>query len=369
MKLIVSTLVLVGLLLGSSANGRAHDLFRDQPNVRTGETSETVAFLQAIAAAVAAEPGSCDSHLPAFDRFAGVVTAACVGDKLVIDTPTGLPPATSDGADAIMVGITSWIQRVPVPFHFHWELPAEPSMLSSPAPASPKGPIAVAVDGVPIFHYDRRPDANTDPERYESRNDTVVQGELDQCGGHAGQGDDYHYHYAPVCLVDPTQLGQPIGFGLDGIPIYFGTGGDSYYGRGRTSDLDNLPEAGLDRCNGSKQANGTYVYYTTATPPYVIGCHHARVDPASRIEPRPMRGQEQGSVSPLGSGELGEPVETRITGFYQDESGWYHLEFDALSGSGTSAVLYRESSDSKDCWDFDYRVNAGAPGVRRMACR
>lgn len=138
---------------------------------------------------------------------------------------TGLPDLDVESAEDVpMVGISSWIQRVPVPYDYNWRIPLSPTWLPEPVEASARGPIAVAVDGVPIFHYERRPDVSTSLDNYEARNDTVIQGELDQCGGHSGQGEDYHYHYAPVCLMDKHNPELPIAFGLDGTPIYYGEG-------------------------------------------------------------------------------------------------------------------------------------------------
>ncbi|MCC2112879.1 MAG: YHYH protein, partial [Hyphomicrobiales bacterium] len=294
------------------------------------------------AATAAAAGNLCAQYLPAFDRLKGHVEVSCQGDELIIRNRTGLPPAPKTEADRIMVGITAWIQRLPVPFDYLWRLPLHPRWRATPENASPKGPIAVAIDGVPVFHYDRRPDADT--SYYQRRHDTVIAGELDQCGGHAGQGDDYHYHYAPVCLVDKNALDRPIAFGLDGAPVYFGTGGDDYYGRGRTKLIDNLPREPLDACNAVKRSDGSYVHYTTREPPYVIGCHHGSVDRRRKIEPRPMAGRRQRTPSPLGIGQVGEAVRTLITDFSLGADGWYRMEFEALSGSGTGAVLFRRAS-------------------------
>ncbi|MEL6930129.1 MAG: hypothetical protein AAFO95_16035 [Cyanobacteria bacterium J06600_6] len=72
-----------------------------------------------------------------------------------------------------MVGIKSWIQRVALPYDYDWRIPLSPDWQAEPVEASARGPIAVAVDGVPIFHYERRPDVSTLLDNYEERNDTV----------------------------------------------------------------------------------------------------------------------------------------------------------------------------------------------------
>ena len=290
----------------------------------------------------------------------------CTADFLEV-AATGLPELTSGSSEDIpMVGITSWIQRVAIPYDYHWRIPRSPNWLAEPVEASARGPIAVAVDGVPIFHYERRPDVSTSLDNYEQRNDTVVQGELDQCGGHAGQGEDYHYHYVPICLMDKHNPELPVAFGLDGTPIYFGEGGDEYYGRGRFSDLNYLPDRKLDDCNALQSPDGSYVHFTTKTPPYVVGCHHGSFDSKLQIEPSSFEALAQSKPSPLG-GSYGEPVSTLITDFEENEDG-YRLAFDSLTTPGvTSAILYRQTS--ADCWTFEYQLVVGEPGQTTEACR
>ena len=308
----------------------------------------------------------CTTYQEAFELHLNPEAVDCTADFLEV-TATGLPDLTSGSSEDLpMVGISSWIQRVAVPFDYHWRIPLSPNWLSEPVEASARGPIAVAVDGVPIFHYERRPDVSTSPDNYEERNDTVVQGELDQCGGHSGQGEDYHYHYAPICLMDEHNPKLPIAFGLDGTPVYYGEGGDDYYGRGRYSDLSYLPDEELDDCNALQLPDGGYVHFTTKTPPYVVGCHHGSFDPKLQIEPPSFDALAQGKPNPLG-GSYGEPVSTLITDFNKNENG-YRLAFDSLTTPGaTSAILYRQISE--DCWEFEYQTVAGEPGQTTEACR
>ena len=327
---------------------------------------------------------SCDNLDATFSQVSAqvsaqddqLVTAFCDDTFLNIVSETGLPPTFDVASDeVIMVGITSWIQRVPIPFTYNWQVPLAPGFSASTTEASARGPIAVAVDGVPIFHYERRPDVSTALSNYTAENDTVLAGELDQCGGHSGQGDDYHYHYAPVCLLDNHDLTQPIAFGLDGAAVYVGQAGNDYYGGGRFNSLNNFPEgvtaSDLDDCNALLQDDGTYVHYSTVTPPYLIGCHHAEFDTALQIEPSPLNGRAQGTETPLG-GEYGEPVNTVITGFTDDGSDQYTLTFNALDGGDqTSALIYSLTSTSatETCWTFEFRLDENETGEIRTACR
>lgn len=309
----------------------------------------------------------CTTYEEAFEQHLDPEAVSCTADFLEA-AATGLPDLTSGSSqDVPMVGILSWIQRVAVPFDYQWRIPLFPDWLDEPVEASARGPIAVAVDGVPILHYERRPDVSTSLENYEEINDTVVQGELDQCGGHAGQGEDYHYHYAPICLMDEHNPDLPIAFGLDGTPIYFGEGGDDYYGRGRYSDLSYLPDEALDECNALELPDGGFLHYTTKTPPYVVGCHHGSFDSSLQIEPSPFEALAQGTESPFG-GSFGEPVSTLVTEFEENENGEYRLAFDSLTTPGeTSAILYRQTSDT--CWEFDYQPVAGETVRTIETCR
>lgn len=319
----------------------------------------------------------CPAFDTTFTKTNALVTANCDETYLYITSETGLPPTQDPTAEEqIMVGITSWIQRVAIPFTYNWKVPLRPNWLDASIEASPKGPIAVAIDGVPIFHYERRPDVSTALSNYTERNDTVLAGELDQCGGHAGQGDDYHYHYAPICLLDEHDLTQPIAFGLDGAPVFFGQAGTDYYGNGRFNDWDNFPVGitpdDLDECNALKQDDGSYIHFSTKTAPYLIGCHHAEFDTALQIEPRPMRGREQGLETPLG-GQYGEPVQTVMREFSSDGNGQYTLKFDAVDGSSnpTNSIIYSQASTSatETCWSFEYRTNENQAGETYTACR
>jgi len=337
----------------------------------SGTVAETTLTFHSTTGAdtAGADASACQGYDGAFVPVSDLVSHACGDTFLSITSETGLPPTRNvDDGETIMVGITSWIQRVAIPYTYEWNVPLDPAYSEATTEASPRVPIAVAVDGVPIFHYERRPDVSTALAAYTAENDTVLAGELDRCGGHAGQGDDDHYHYTPVCLLDEHDLSQPVAFGLDGAPVHFGEGGTDYYGGGRFNDWNNFPDgvtaARLDDCNALLQADGSYRHYTTKTPPYLIGCHHAPFDTALQIEPSPMAGREQGAAVPSG-GQYGEPVTTLVTDFVHDDAGEYTLTYQAIDGRGVSSELvYRQVSEtaSETCWEFEFRKE------RRRVC-
>jgi len=124
---------------------------------------------------------------------------------------------SSNGIPAhnMMVGITSWQQQVPISQPYtgtnHWSIPLAPVYAATPVSTKTnfmKGAVALAVNGVPIF--------NALNNRGE---DSYLIGELDQWGGHCGKGDDYHYHAAPLHLSATSGL-KPIAFALDGFAVY-----------------------------------------------------------------------------------------------------------------------------------------------------
>ncbi len=303
-----------------------------------------------------------------FLPYKDFVSASCDEQYVNITSMTGLPKLNSeDQRDRPMVGITAWINRVAVPFLFNWKIPRVPQIQDSYSLATARGPIAFAINGVPIFHYERRPDVSTHPDDYEAGSDTVLAGELDQCGGHAGQGEDYHYHYAPVCLLDEHDLNTPIAYGLDGIPIYYGSGGTDYYGSSRYNEINLVDEKTLDLCNAKLDSAGSYRYYTTSSPPYLIGCHRGVVDSSLQINVPPFPIRRQGTPVPEGSGEFGEAVQTIVTDFYQDAQGYYHLEHEVAGN--TEAVIYKKISETEDCWEFEHRSDAEISGTKQNACR
>jgi hypothetical protein len=121
----------------------------------------------------------------------------------------------------MMVGVTAWQQQVPLPQPYTgrnaWRIPLRPRLADKPISARTalfRGAIAVAVNGVPIF--------NALNNRGE---DAYLAGELDEYGGHCGRADDYHYHAAPVHLEKMVGKGNPIGYALDGFPLFGFTGG------------------------------------------------------------------------------------------------------------------------------------------------
>jgi hypothetical protein len=78
--------------------------------------------------------------------------------------------------------------------------------------------------------------------------DALLDGQLDQWGGHSGRADDYHYHTAPLHLDAQTPDILPIAFALDGFAIY------------GSLEPDGAPMLPLDTNHGHFDAAGVYHY-------------------------------------------------------------------------------------------------------------
>ena len=111
---------------------------------------------------------------------------------------TGLPASSH----LMMEGIEATNQQFPTVHDYQFKIKRNP-IKNSRKVETDAGPIGVAVNGVPIFD----PSTQGKVDKITGkRPHTLLIGELDKCGGHAGRGDDYHYHVAPLCLI--KQLGQ-----------------------------------------------------------------------------------------------------------------------------------------------------------------
>jgi len=166
-----------------------------------------------------------------------------------------------DESHTLMLGITGNNQQFPSEHNMEIRLPLNPKQASRVTQTEP-GAVGIAVNGVPIF------DPSTQgPKQSSGKPVSAAQaGELDECGGHAGRGDDYHYHIAPKCLIE--ELGeaaiderkQPVGYAADGFPIL---------ALGWFDQANNI-EAKLDECRGATDGTGQYFYNIEHQGDYAI---------------------------------------------------------------------------------------------------
>ena len=208
----------------------------------------------------------------AFAQFASTVSTNYDANFFYVNS-TGIPNHT------MMVGISDhgWQQQVPTSKCYintagHWTIPLNPVAAATPVPVSAlhftKGAIAMAVNGVPIFN----PFTNTGV-------DALVDGQLDNYGGHCGRGDDYHYHTAPLHLITLGQASAtlPIAFGLDGYAVY------------GLVEPTGAAMIALDVNHGHTFA-GVYHYHGSTNAPYMIGNMVGVVteDASKQIIPQPQ---------------------------------------------------------------------------------
>ena len=212
----------------------------------------------------------------------------------------------SDGmaGHAMMVGIRSWQQQVPLPQSYRgenaWRIPVTPKKAATPISARNalfRGAIAIAVDGVPIFNALNNRGA-----------DTLLAGELDDFGGHAGRADDYHYHTAPLHLQAQAGIGKPIAWALDGYPLF------------GLREPDGTPVRGLDEFNGHEDTSGRYHYHATTTYPYINGGLRGEVAVVEdQVEPQPRTTAVRPWLQPLRG--------AMVTGFQRTGQAAYALEY------------------------------------------
>jgi phosphatidylethanolamine-binding protein (PEBP) family uncharacterized protein len=221
----------------------------------------------------------------------------------------------------MMKGIKAWQQQVPLPQSYTgknaWQIPLKPVLAEKPISAKNaffRGAIALAVNGVPIF--------NALNNRGE---DSYLIGELDEYGGHCGRADDYHYHFAPVHLEKKAGKGNPIGYGLDGFPLY------GYTDAGGKEPKD------LDEFNGRMEKDG-YRYYSTKKYPYINGGMRGVVTVrGDQVDPQPRAGPVRTSLTAL----RGATIPTELV--RDDVKKTYKLNYD-VNGQARS-ITYTINSD------------------------
>ncbi|KAA3643033.1 MAG: YHYH protein [Chloroflexi bacterium] len=271
---------------------------------------------------------ACMGKDAAFLPFADTLHVYCDETYIYIE-------ADSLADHEMMVGITAWNQQVPIPQDFHegnaWRIPINPTIASQSTPTTGQGPIAVAINGVMVYNPTQQDGI------YDANRDPYLIGELDACGGHSGRADDYHYHIAPVCLLEQLSneipYDQPIAYALDGYPIY-----------GFYNPDGSLPQD-LDECSGEYDEAGNYHYHASPEYPYVNGCFSGEVDLSLQPATHPIR-------------PAGEPIQVLITAFYEDENGWTHLEYD-YQGS-THSINY--TLNEEGCYLFQFVDEVGTGG-------
>ena len=288
-------------VMASLSHGHAHSHAEPEP---AASAAEAPFFL-------ADEPTKGPWQAESFAFFEPFVRTRSDGTWLWIESD-GLthPPA----AHVMMAGIRRWQQQVPLPQPYTgtnaWQVPLKPELADVPVDGRKylrRGAVAIAVNGIPIF--------NALTNRGD---DAFLAGELDEFGGHSGRGDDYHYHTAPFELHKVVGYKRPIGFALDGFPLYgifdpkAKPGSDLACPHGSTEPLDELNGHFCTVPNGQGIDGGTrgYHYHASKGYPYINGGLRGKVKMEDdQVIPQPRAQGVREALPPLSGAS--------ITGFKQ----------------------------------------------------
>ncbi|MDP5220910.1 YHYH protein [Ruegeria sp. 2205SS24-7] len=281
--------------------------------------------------------------------FDDSVTVNCTDDHAIISSD--IYPDHE-----LMTGIVGTNEQVPVPAEYSAPIQLEPELGN--APLTRDAALGVAVNGVPIYDYTAAGEmTEADLAHHQAQHDTYQTGQLDICGGHAGRGDDYHYHMAPTCMIEQMSNRGPaaiIGWAFDGYPIY----GDT------NPDGSEIAEGDLDVCNGQPDETFGYRYHTSPDAPYIVQCLIGQVAEFDRL-PRvlPLQDAAGRAVSP------GRPPRGGVDKlvFTQNEDGSRSMDY---AYRGESYYIRYAPSHDPGCYDFTTRtVTNGGEVVSGKFCR
>ncbi|MEZ8826414.1 YHYH protein [Vibrio amylolyticus] len=238
----------------------------------------------------------------------------------------------------VMNGITGTNEQIPVPaLNYIAPIKLHPQLSSQITTID--AALGIAVNGVPIYDYSAQ--GELDVEHYNAKKDTVKLGQLDDCGGHAGRGDDYHYHAKPTCMINTmsNKADEPIiGWGYDGYPIF----------ADNNPNGSDIPQGTLDVCNGIEDPQFGYRYHTSPNPPYIIQCLVGEVDTSILPRVAPLKGSKTRS-------DLKPPREG-VTDLihHEDENGTRSLRYRYQGAEYFSS--YTPSKTRNNCFDFKQKT-------------
>jgi hypothetical protein len=235
--------------------------------------------------------------------------------------------------------------------NFEWAIPRFPEPADELTQIPLLGTVAITTAGLPIYG----PNEAAFPDPY---GDPYINGILDYCHGHTGGQADYHFHFAPTCVIEAPDGTEEhyniVAFAMDGYPIiahYRGVHGkegaeafDWLETSGYEPDADykedvvdgggtstyvwdkydyEAKRAGrtLDECNGRALAKVTlasgntfdeasflgfdYGYFVTAEFPYFIAKYRGTAGTGG--------GGQQGGGDQLPGGDGGDDAVTAVT--------------------------------------------------------
>ena len=269
--------------------------------------------------------------------FADKVSVTCAGGQAILTSNT-YPDHT------MMTGIVGTNEQVPVPAK-DYAAPIPLDATLGDTPQTRDAALGVAVNGVPIYDYTGGGEMSAaDLYHVQNTHDTLQTQQLDICGGHAGKGNDYHYHVKPKCMIAQMKNAGDtaiIGWAFDGFPIY----GDN------NPDGSHIALGVLDVCNGQPDATFGYRYHTSAAAPYIIQCLMGKVADIRNL-PRVA------PMVPAGGGrglEPGKPPRDGVANlvFTQDATGLRSMDY---TYQGEAYYMRYTPTATPDCYAFETRT-------------
>lgn len=241
----------------------------------------------------------------------------------------------------LMNGITGTNEQIPVPTD-HYAAPIRLQPEFAETVTSIDAALGVAVNGIPIYDYSAQ--GELDLNNYDPKQDTLLLGQLDNCGGHSGRGDDYHYHAKPTCMIEAipnVDDSTILGWGYDGFPIF----GDN------NPDGSNIAESTLDVCNGQADETFGYRYHTSVEAPYIVQCLVGEVDTTVLPRVAPLSGSTiRADLRPPREGV--ENLEHSVL-----EDGTRRLSYDYQGIEYyTQYTPIESSSTDSSCFDFEQKT-------------
>lgn len=245
----------------------------------------------------------------------------------------------------MLTGIVATNEQTVVPaVNYTSPIRLAPNLTSQPKTRD--AALGVAVNGVPIYDYTGGGEMSQDDlMHYQARHDTIATQQLDVCGGHAGRGDDYHYHAAPTCMIETMPNAGPaaiIGWAFDGFPIYGNLNPDG----------SEIADGALDVCNGQPDETYGYRYHTSEASPFIIQClmgEIGRMKDLPRV--RPLSDALGGRGPKAGRPPNGGVENLQFT---QDEStGLRSLTY---SYKGDNYYINYTPSDKPHCYNFETKT-------------
>ena len=237
-----------------------------------------------------------------------------------------------------MNGIKSTNEQIPVPA-LNYFSPIKLNPKKGHKLLSIDASLGIAINGVPIYDYSAQGEINL--HHYDPQKDTYILGQLDKCGGHAGRGDDYHYHIKPSCMIENMKIKSSdtiLGWGYDGYPLF----------NDLNIDGTKIEEGELDICNGKPDLIYGYRYHTSEGQPYIFKCLIGEVD--TKILPRipPLEGQKiRNNLKP--------PRNNINNLIYSINPDGTHLMSYVYEGENYFSS-YKLNKDKPNCFDFIQRT-------------